>query len=438
MQSRLGHTAFIVTKFFWVEPVILLLLAPLLLFPGRFVSLVWHPYWVVFSFLWAIFAQFFYQRRWLSTPLDGSIAVLLLWLPVNYWASIDKAQSWEMIGYLLFGAVSWRTFIQWPRLRQGPQRFIYLFVLVGAGLTLLGPLFLMADPSFTMLFPPLQIPAVAQVAVSLAETINPNVLAGALVLLLPLYVAFILQNHLVPHRALRITLVILWLLMVGVLFITQSRGALLAAALAILIVVRLCYSKTAWLMPVLIILLISTALWMGPRHLLEALVTSSAFGGIDGRIEIWNRALYAFHDFPFTGIGIGTFQKVIPLLYPYFLWMPEQEIPHAHNLFLQIGIDLGLIGLIAQISIWINLFRMLLSLLHRQQSAERVIAAGAFGSLIGMLIHGFVDAVTWGNKLAFLPWWLYALITLLFLQHGQEVRDAASQARCSKSIVSIS
>jgi hypothetical protein len=44
------------------------------------------------------------------------------------------------------------------------------------------------------------------------------------------------------------------------------------------------------------------------------------------------------------------------------------------------------------------------------------LAIGAAGSLAGMLIHGLLDAVTWGTKLSFLPWLLFALITQLFLQ----------------------
>lgn len=428
----------IVARRTWVEPGIIVLLAPLLLFPGRFISLEWHPYGVILAFLFATLAHFLYQRNWVCTPLNGAITVLLLWLPVNYWASIDKPQSWEALGYLLFGIVSWRTLLQWNLIQQAPQRLAYLFLFVGVGLTLLGPLLLAADPSFAPLPLRFQLPSLTQGAVLFAETVNPNVLAGAFVLLLPFYTAFIFQRHQLLYRWLRGMLMILWPITVGILFITQSRGALLAAGLAVLIVLSLCYAKVIWLMPVFLIMLIGATLWIGPRPLLDTLVASSAFGGMDGRIEIWNRALYAFHDFPFTGIGIGTFNKVIPLLYPYFLWTPEQEIPHAHNLILQVGVDLGLIGLIAQVALWINLFWMLRTLLRCQtDDNRRVVAVGAFGSLIAMLLHGLVDAVTWGNKLAFLPWWLYALITLLFLQHWEEEQKPTSHTDFSNHAVSI-
>ena len=57
-------------------------------------------------------------------------------------------------------------------------------------------------------------------------------------------------------------------------------------------------------------------------------------------------------DFPFTGIGMGSFEQVTNLLYPLFI-APGGGITHAHNLFLQVAVDLGLPGLVAWLSILI-------------------------------------------------------------------------------------
>ena len=76
--------------------------------------------------------------------------------------------------------------------------------------------------------------------------------------------------------------------------------------------------------------------------------------------------MYALQDFVFTGIGIGNFNLVIPQLYPYITIPPGVDIPHAHNLLLQIGLDLGLPGLIAYLGLLINVFVMLVALLRRR------------------------------------------------------------------------
>lgn len=410
--------------FSWGKPLAVLFYAPLLLFPGRFAPLAWHPYWITSLGLLTILPWHAQRRRWSNTPLNGCIGLMLLWLPVNYWVSIDKDQSWTTIGYLLFGISSYYAAIQWRPLQQAPVRLVYLFCFVGVSLILFGPLLLIADLAFVSALPIAHSPFLIQLAALSVETINPNVLAGALVILLPQYTAIILQKHCSFPPILKRTLVLLWPAMVGVLLITESRGALLAAAVAVLLVVALYYAKAVWLSLIGLLSLITSLLWIGPRQLLTLLLAGSALGGIDGRIEIWSRALYALHDFPFTGIGIGTFNRVIPLLYPYFIWTHDQEIPHAHNLFLQIGVDTGLVGLVAQIALWLTIFGMLTSLLRDQYDlATRTLTIGALGSLVAMFLHGLVDAVTWGNKLAFLPWWLYALITLLFLSQRRPTMD---------------
>lgn len=61
-----------------------------------------------------------------------------------------------------------------------------------------------------------------------------------------------------------------------------------------------------------------------------------------GRPELWSSALYGIQDFPFTGMGMNTFRQVVHVLYPLFSISPEMDIGHAHNEFLQAGLDLGI------------------------------------------------------------------------------------------------
>jgi len=39
---------------------------------------------------------------------------------------------------------------------------------------------------------------------------------------------------------------------------------------------------------------------------------------VSGRVEVWSRALYGIQDFPFTGMGMNAFRRVVPVLYPCF------------------------------------------------------------------------------------------------------------------------
>src|SRR5262249_45371462 len=136
---------------------------------------------------------------------------------------------------------------------------------------------------------------------------------------------------------------------------------------------------------------------------------------LQARVEIWSRALLMLQDFPFTGIGLNTFPVVLQALYPPFLTGPDETIPHAHNLFLQTGVDLGIPGLLAFLWIlglvwrcWLRAWRTD----ERARAAQGVgllsaatdwisrpaALAGVLAGITGHLVFGLTDAVTLGAK----------------------------------------
>ena len=165
----------------------------------------------------------------------------------------------------------------------------------------------------------------------------------------------------------------------------------------------------------------------------------------------------ALRDFWPTGIGIGTFNLIIPVLYPYANPL-YNGVEHAHNLLLQVGVDLGLPGLVLFIWLLVAVIRVLISVIrnggavaaaasptalerqpksrthhvqrrvaHRQAALRWALAVGTLGAVVGMLVHGLVDAVTWGTKLAFLPWLFYTLAALLWHQEQGEAGKVVEQ-----------
>jgi len=138
---------------------------------------------------------------------------------------------------------------------------------------------------------------------------------------------------------------------------------------------------------------------VGVNKVIDLISSSGAINGVDGRVETWSRAIYMIQDFAFTGVGMGTFGDVADLLYPFFLYAPG-TIPHAHNLFLQIAVDLGVMGLVAWLAIIIGIFVIAWQLYKvqdiKEASLARGIGVGMMGSLLALLEQGILDAVTWG------------------------------------------
>lgn len=157
-----------------------------------------------------------------------------------------------------------------------------------------------------------------------------------------------------------------------------------------------------------------------------------SLNSLQGRLEVWSRAIYGIQDFPFTGMGMNAFRKVVNVLYPLFLVSPDTDIGHAHNEFLQAALDLGIPGLIAFIALYIGAFWMLweiwknsvveqdgiLSVVGQDTilSYARPLVLGLGGGLLAHMLYGLTDAVALGAKQGLLFWMLLGLIAGLYGQ----------------------
>jgi putative inorganic carbon (HCO3(-)) transporter len=138
-------------------------------------------------------------------------------------------------------------------------------------------------------------------------------------------------------------------------------------------------------------------------------------GTLAFRQQVWRIATWMMSDFPFTGVGMGTFNDVAVRLYPF----PDVPDPGAHNLFLQTGVDLGFPGLIAYLAILIlALFMSLSSIAELDRQGDIPLWAmsiGLFAGTVALIFHGLVDITVWGTRAAFVPWLIIGLITAVHI-----------------------
>lgn len=421
----------LISRLLWLEPAWIAVLSPLILFPGRWIPASFQPAVILALFLlWPLRLFVEGLRKPLTnSPITLPVVAILLWLPINLWAAPDKATALQACGYLALGVALYTALVRWPPVRHSPFFLAWLVLLFGLGLSLVAPVITDWKPEFRLF----QLPAydwLQAIPIDLGDTIHANILAGALVLVLPIAAALSFGAPGQQPRGLRAFAFVVTFLSFGVIVLTQSRGGYLAVAAGLAVICLWRWPRLRWLVPVALLAAAFAIQQIGPGRLLDALSGDSALGGWSGRLNIWQNSVAAFHDFVFTGLGIGAFTTVLPLMYP--LKVDIAGYPHAHNLLLQIALDLGAPGLIAYLAIVINLLLMLIPLLKRrdnvsiQEGAEsaaltpagatRNLAAGLLGALVAMQVHGLLDAATWGNKLAFAPWLIFAFVTVLFLQ----------------------
>jgi putative inorganic carbon (HCO3(-)) transporter len=327
---------------------------------------------------------------------------------VTAFPDITHPQVWRALG----GVALCFSIIGWLRTEgNGLWRVRVLLaalMLAGVALALAAPF--IVDWTLAAKTPIIPAEIYSNFRLLLSDSVNTNVMAGALVILLPLPLALLLFRPSPASAWERILALASFIIVFVVLFLTQSRSAWFAGVLSLGVVLMARWRRL--IVPALVLAVIAVVVFAFNAALREQFIALFAGGsqinGLDQRIEIWTRGWYMIQDFMFTGIGMGSFQQVTELLYP--LIITPAGIPHAHNLFLQVAVDLGIPGLIAWLGILANVILACITLIRSREPYLRAAGAGLLASNVALCVHGLTDAVTWGMvRTAPLVWALWGL-----------------------------
>lgn len=362
-------------------------------------------------------------RLSIGTAGDLCVGLLLLMLPVTLWASAQLDVTLTQVFRFLVAIAFYVSVANWTVSVRQLRTLWFGVPLLGLGLALAAVFSVEWVVTGKLGF----IPSILYSAFSrrLSDSIHPNVMAGVLVVLLPCVLASCLFMWSELKWPIRMLLAVSVSLMLVVLVLSKSRGGLLAATAAGLALVVLRWRRGWLAIPAAVLFGGLLLLHFGTGQVVQTLSATQSLIGLDNRIEVWARAVDMVHDFPFTGIGMGTFEQVVNPLLPYFVPGTVSGIPHAHNLFLQVAIDLGLPGLVA----WLGLLVVVCTAAfrvyqwgraeahysERRREADNVgalmmaVGAGILGSQVALAVHGMVDAATWGTRPAFVVWGVWGL-----------------------------
>lgn len=117
------------------------------------------------------------------------------------------------------------------------------------------------------------------------------------------------------------------------------------------------------------------------------------------RVYIWLGTLAMLRDYWFSGIGLGitSFNTIYPI-YSY----NSVPAPHAHNLFLQLVVQFGIIGLIVFLKIIYNFYKESTISILKEKS---ILIAGIISGVAGFLLQSMFDH-TWYNYRVVLIFWI--------------------------------
>ncbi len=109
----------------------------------------------------------------------------------------------------------------------------------------------------------------------------------------------------------------------------------------------------------------------------------------DTRTQIWRDTIALIKDYPGTGCGIGAYESC---LLRYKTVAPMMTVDYAHNDYLQVLAELGVIGFIAGLIFVANIFQHAArAIVFATSLDQRYIAIACVGSMTAILLHSFVD-----------------------------------------------
>lgn len=392
-------------------------------------------------FLWGM-------RAWLArkistrTPFDIPIILLFALLPFNLSISPDPTLSVPKIYGIILGVAFFYAIVNHISLSSDLSLEIFLLALLGLAIALAGLIGTdwaqskIISASFIYDRLPRFIQGIPR---SIAGGFARNGIGGTLTFTIPLLGALALARTWAKHsqerdsissmtgtrqsnsasmntgRMLRsyIYIVIAALaLSLITLALTQSRGGILGTMIGLLALIV--WRKPRIGLGILVAgLLILFALVSFGR--VGLIANSIADGTLASRLEVWQRGWLMVQDFPFTGIGIGTYNVVAHTLYPFFIAAPDEVVPHAHNQFLEVAVDLGIPGLMTYVGL---LAAFAYGAVRAYRAAnDASVRALIMGLVCGMIAHhvfGLTDAFILGTKPGLLMWIYFAMAAAIY------------------------
>ena len=260
---------------------------------------------------------------------------------------------------------------------------------------------------------------------------NPNLLGGYLLpaIALSLAAIFIWQGWVQKTLA-----VIMTAVNSACLYFTDSRGAWLAMAVLIGVLLLLFYAWwreylprfwQIWLLPLvfgsLAGLLIIAFITLEPLRLrLMSIFAGREDSSNNFRINVWEACFKIIRDYPVIGIGPG--HDAFNQIYPRYMNSRYPALS-AYSIYLEHIVEMGYLGFgcfLWLVTVTCNHGLQQLSRLRQTKNKRGLYLIAAIAATVSLAFHGFVDTV-WYRPQINTVWWLILAIVASFYEDVNQV-----------------
>jgi putative inorganic carbon (hco3(-)) transporter len=156
------------------------------------------------------------------------------------------------------------------------------------------------------------------------------------------------------------------------------------------------------------------------------------------RFAHWQAALSMANDSPWLGVGFGNYEVAYPR-YELMNW--PFALGHAHNYYLNLLAETGVVGLSGYLIAWMMIFGLILRALLRQTGFGRGLALGLLGACVHLTIHSLFDKLYVNNLFLHIGVMLGLIGGLLSLELSAKLsvgRNAIDHVRIHVSELTVS
>src|SRR5205807_2677507 len=135
---------------------------------------------------------------------------------------------------------------------------------------------------------------------------------------------------------------------------------------------------------------------------------SSPLDTFNARVPIWGAAISMFAHHPIFGAGVNNFGYLIDS------YDPNLGVNQAHNLFLNIAAERGILGIATFLLVVAVVFQTLRSAWRSASGfSNRVLTAGIIAALLGFFAHSLFDVSYYDYKILLMFWLVIAIAVSL-------------------------
>ncbi|MCL2571373.1 MAG: O-antigen ligase family protein [Defluviitaleaceae bacterium] len=332
---------------------------------------------IIPAFLFALFSRRF--------VLDGTAVFLLFFIIITLISgvmSVDMASSVPIAVLTSVFMLSTLLVMACCKTRESVDMFILGFVAASAIAGVVGA-YQMLTGHTTVAW--LDLMLFTDIGLRLYSTFdNPNVYGTYLLLAIPVAAACVVYAKKIFFKICAFGITGLLVLN---LIATYSRGCYVSLAIGALIFVLIIKKQLiVAFIPALIgvFLLLPSTVVNRVVGILNFDDTSTVF-----RLNIWRGSLRMLMDF--WPIGVGQGEAAFNRVYTYYS-LGAIFTPHSHNLFLQIFIETGIVGILVFVGVLACFIRAQVNFLRRTNEFRlRVFSAALVAAVVGFLAQGAFD-----------------------------------------------